>query len=202
MQWYFVLDSSEYFSFSPAPNPKYLIASLHAAQFFLINLQSPRLSRFNPTIYFVGCHIALLTCQLSSPYVQMHDSISHPYIHFFNFVLILLCHFIWHVILTLQVLRLKFCMYFVTLYALHVVPISVLVILFFKYLVRSYVAIFIVGFSLTFNYIGSTVTKYVTQLLTQPRSFYLHKWNANMAVYCKYMYMYIFWCFFWPCIVV
>ena len=84
---YLVLDSSEYFPFPSAPNPKHLNASLHAAESFLINLLSPRLSRFNPNIYLVQCHIALLTCQLSSPYVKTHDLVSHPYIHFFKFFL-------------------------------------------------------------------------------------------------------------------
>jgi len=77
------------------------------------------------------------------------------------------------------------------MYVLHALPISVLVILFFIYLFSPHDAIFIVKFSLTFHYFRSIVTKYVAQLLKQPRSFYLCKWKANMAVYWTNVYIYI-----------
>ena len=52
-------------------------------------------------------------------------------IHFFlKFCVMLLCHFIWHVLLALQLLWPKFYMYFVTLYVLHAVPIRVLLFLY------------------------------------------------------------------------
>ena len=76
-------------SISPAPNTKHLNASVHVAAFFLMNVLSPRLSRFSPTIYLVQRHTAVLTCQLSSQNDQMHDSVSHPYIHFFEFCFII-----------------------------------------------------------------------------------------------------------------
>jgi len=77
------------------------------------------------------------------------------------------------VVLALQVLGPNFSMYFVTLYVLHAVPISVLFILFFIYLVSSHDAIFIVKFSLTFHYFRNIATKYVAQILKLHRFFFI-----------------------------
>jgi hypothetical protein len=130
----------------------------------------------------VQCHIALLTIQ--SLWSDAQFNFTSIYSFFFNFLKYYSAILsVWHVVLAFQILWPKFCMHFVILYVLHALPISVLVFLLSKYLVSSRDALFIVKFSLTFKYFRSIANKYITQRQKLPRSFYLHKWKANMTFF-------------------
>ena len=85
-------------------------------------------------------------------------------------------------------------MYFVTMYVLHALPISVLIILFFIYLVSSHDAIFIVKFSLTFHYFRSIVTKHDAQILKLPRIFTYINGRQNGSLLYTYVHIHVSTC--------